>query len=176
MRRVAFFVFVTLFGFASLAAAMARPTELGGEISAAKPYGSGSLSWLVFTAYDATLWTDAPQWSMNAPFALTLRYRMSFTTEELVERTAEEMKKVAPNLSKEAIARYASALTRAFPAVKDGDRITALHMPGRGVRFFRNGVSTAEIADGTFADPFFGVWLSPRTSEPRLRAALLNLR
>jgi hypothetical protein len=176
MRRVLAAVAVALFGFVSLAAAMARPSELGGEINAAKPYGSGSLSWLVFTAYDATLWTDAQQWSMNAPFALTLRYRMSFTTAELVERTVEEMRKVGPGIPKDALARYESALTRAFPAVKDGDRITALHVPGRGVRFFHNGTATTDITEGAFAEPFFGIWLSPRSSEPRLRAALLSLR
>jgi hypothetical protein len=158
------------------AAAMTRPAELSPSIDATAPYGSGSLSWLVFTAYDATLWTDAPQWSMNAPFALALRYRMSFTTEELVERTIEEMVKINPSIPKDALGRFGAALTRAFPAVKDGDRITALHMPAQAVRFFHNGRPTAEIADAGFADPFFGIWLSPKTSEPRLRAGLLRLR
>jgi hypothetical protein len=165
-----------LIAFSLTAAAMTRPLEIGGTIDAAKPYGSGSLTWLVFTAYDATLWTDAPQWSMNAPFALTLTYRMSFTTDELVERTIDEMVKVAPATPKAAHAGYAAALRRAFPNVKDGDRITALHVPGSGVRFFHNGNQTNEIAGQAFVEHFFGIWLSPRTSEPRLRAALLRLR
>lgn len=175
MRRVVLAA-LALLALSLTAAAMTRPAELGGAINATKPYGSGSLTWLVFTAYDATLWTDAPQWSMNAPFALTLRYRMSFTTDELVERTVDEMAKVSPAASKASLAAYSSALRRAFPNVKDGDRITALHVPGTAVRFFHNGNRTAEIADPTFADPFFGIWLSPRTSEPRLRAELLRLR
>ena len=175
MRRT-LFAAAMLVALSVTAAAMTRPAELGGTINAAKPYGSGSLTWLVFTAYDATLWTDAPQWSMNAPFALTLRYRMSFTTDELVDRTVEEMAKVAPGTTKASLATYAAELRRAFPNVKDGDRITALHVPGRPVRFFHNGRPTAEIADQTFTEPFFGIWFSPRTSEPRLRAALLKLR
>jgi hypothetical protein len=32
-----------------------------------------------------------------------------------------------------------------------------------------------EVRDATFARLFFGIWLSPRTSEPQLRAALLGL-
>jgi hypothetical protein len=158
------------------AAAVTRPLELGSTISSTKPYGSGSLTWLFFTAYDATLWTDAPQWSMNVPFALTLRYRMGFSTDELVERTVEEMTKVAPGTSKDALARFGAALGKAFPPVKDGDRITALYSPGQGTRFFRNGIATEHIADAAFADPFFGIWLSAKTSEPKLRAALLGLR
>lgn len=167
---------VAVLGLAGAAMGMTRPLELGSTINATKPYGSGSLTWLVFTAYDATLWTDSTQWSMNAPFALTLLYRMGFTSDELVERTVEEMAKVSPATPKDALARYGAALKRAFPAVKDGDRITAMHVPGQGTRFFHNGTPTADITDAGFADPFFGIWLSPKTSEPKLRAALLRLR
>lgn len=175
MRKV-LIAAIAVAAMTATAFAMVRPAELTPTINATKPYGSGSLTWLVFTAYDATLWTDAPQWSMNAPFALTLRYRMSFSTEELVERTVEEMIKVSPSMPKDAVARYTAALNRAFPAVKDGDRITALHVPGQAVRFFHNGRLTEEMRDTTFADPFFGIWLSAKTSEPKLRAALLRLR
>lgn len=156
------------------ATASTRPLELGSTITATQPYGSGKLTWLVFTAYDATLWTDAPQWSMNAPFALTLSYRMGFSTQELVDRTIEEMEKVSP--SSNAHLRFQQQLSKAFPAVKERDRITALYVPGQPVRFFHNGRPTAEIADPGFAEPFFGVWFSPRTSEPRLRQSLLRLR
>jgi hypothetical protein len=158
------------------AAASIRPAELDSSITATKPYGAGKLTWLVFTAYDAALWTDSPQWSINAPFALTLRYQMSFTNDELVDRTLEEMHKIVPMASKAEADRYRGALVRAFPAVKSGDRITALRVPGAPVRFFHNGRPTAEIADAGFVEPFFGIWLSPKTAEPRLRAALLNLR
>jgi hypothetical protein len=175
MRRVVWAA-AALIALSVTAAAMTRPTELGGAINATKPYGSGSLTWLVFTAYDATLWTDAPQWSMSAPFALALQYRMSFTSEELVERTIEELVKVAPATPKASLPAYSASLRRAFPNVKDGDRITALYVPGGAVRFFHNGRQTAEIVDPAFAEPFFGIWFSPRTSEPRLRAGLLRLR
>ena len=33
-----------------------------------------------------------------------------------------------------------------------------------------------EKRDAEFARRFFGIWLAPETSEPRLRAALLGLR
>lgn len=174
MHRLLAAALIAVTALTAPASANTRPLELGGTINATQPYGSGKLTWLVFTAYDATLWMDAPQWSMNVPFALTLRYRMGFETQELVERTIEEMEKVAP--SSNAHQRFVPALSKAFPAVKDGDRITALFVPGKPVRFFHNGVQTADVADPAFAEPFFGVWLSPRTSEPKLRQALLKLR
>jgi hypothetical protein len=161
---------------ATVAWASARPNEIAGEIKASKPYGTASLTWLFLTAYDASLWTDAHQWSMDAPFALAVVYRMSFSREELVERTMEEMQRVAPDLNDSAIARFAPALAKAFPAVKDGDRITALHVPGAPVRFFHNGRPTHSVPDVDFAAPFFGIWLSPKTSEPSVRNGLLNLK
>jgi hypothetical protein len=175
MRKTIIIAISAAVGLIATAAAMTRPLELGSEIKATKPYSSGTLTWLLFTAYEATLWTDAPQWSMKAPFALTLTYRMSFSTDELVERTIEELARVAPATPRDALTRYAAALTRAFPSVKDGDRITALHVPGQAVRFFHNGSPTMEIAEPAFAESFFGIWLSPRTAEPKLRARLLRL-
>jgi Chalcone isomerase-like len=159
----------------AVAFAMTRPAEIGGVINATKPYGSGSLSWLIFTAYDASLWTDAPQWSMDRPFALTLDYRMSFSTQELVDSTLEELAVVAPGMPAQSKVRYRPMLMRAFPPVKSGDRITALHTPGAPVQFFHNGRPTADSVDAAFAEPFFAIWLSPRTSEPKLRAALLRI-
>lgn len=157
------------------ALAMTPPSEIAASFNTTSPYGSGSLSWLFLTAYDASLWTDAPQWSMKEPFALTLVYRMSFSTEELVSRTINEMKGIAPGIADVRLDRYGAALTRAWPPVKPGDRITALHTPGAAVRFFHNGKPTGDSQDATFAEPFFAIWLSPNTPESKLRAALLRL-
>ena len=175
MRKLVTAILVLALGSA-VALAAVRPNELSGTIKAEKPYGTGSLTWFFLTAYDATLWTDARQWSMAEPFALTLTYKMSFSREELVERTVEEMAKIAPALPRTALARYGQDLAVVFPSVKDGDRVTAIHTPGKPVRFFHNGRLTGEIGEASFAEPFFGIWLSPRTSEPKLRARLLKLR
>ncbi len=174
MRKVSIAVaFVVLAGLA--AAASARPGELNGTISAERPYGTASLTWLFLTAYEASLWTDAKAWSMEAPFALSITYSMSFTREELVERTVDEMRKVSPSLSKEAVARFGAALAKAYPNVESGDRVTALHVPGQPVRFFHKGRPTTSIDEAGFAEPFFGIWLSPKTSEPSVRRGLLGL-
>ena len=63
----------------------------------------------------------------------------------------------------------------AFPDVQAQDRLLGLN-DGRGeVRFFHNGRQTAQLRDAEYARLFFGIWLSPRTSEPQLRQALLAL-
>ena len=61
-----------------------------------------------------------------------------------------------------------------------------LYQPGQPVRFFKNGAPTGEVSDSSvgaparadapgFAEDFFGVWLSPATSDPDLRKSLLHL-
>jgi len=130
----------------------------------------------MITAYDAALWTDAPHWTMQAPFALTLTYHMSFSTNEIVSRSLEEMKRDDPKLGDATLSKYRALMTSLFPDVKSGDEITGLHMPDGTTRIFRNGRPTGQASDPQFARAFFGIWLSAQTSEPRLRAQLLHLR
>jgi hypothetical protein len=170
--RKALIVCVAAVMLATAASAAGRPSELNGVIKAENPLGSGSLTWFFLTAYDASLWTDAQSWSMQQTFALTLVYHMSFDTDELVDRTIGEMQKMRPGTSTET---WRAALTRAFPPVKSGERITALFLPGKGVRFFHDGAATESIADAAFANIFFDLWLSPKTPEPELRAKLLGI-
>jgi hypothetical protein len=110
---------------------------------------------------------------VEAPFALTLQYGMGFDTEDLVSRTVKEMKHVDPGFDAAEAAKVTPELNKAFPPVKSGDRITALCMPGTPVVFYRNGSETGNI-DASFAADFFGIWLSPATSDPALRAGLLK--
>lgn len=159
---------------AGIAGAMSKPSELNGLVQAREPYGRSALTWLFLKAYDVALWTDAPRWSMDSTFALTIQYNMSFTSEEIVERTLDEMRRVSPQLGASDVARFAAPLARVLPAVKSGDRLSAVHVPGRPVQFFLNGRGTGQVEDPGFADPFFGIWLSPRSSEPGIRRELLR--
>ena len=117
----------------------------------------------------------APQWSMDAPFALTIRYDMSFSTDDFVSRAKAEMKHVDPTLSDANLEAYGTAMQQVFPPVKDGDEITALFQPGKPVQIFKNGNPTGDVREAGFAEPFFGIWLSPRSSSANLRKALLHL-
>jgi hypothetical protein len=145
-------------------------------ITATHPYGQGSLGLLFITAYKAALWTDARRWSMDVPFALSLTYKMSFTTREMIERANKEMKHVDPTLTDDMLASYEEKLAKALPPVKPGDRITALHIPGKPAQFYWNGTLTAEIDEPRLNAGFFGIWLSPQSSAHSLRASLTGIR
>ena len=162
-------------GLLAASPALAAPAEIASVIHAATPYGAGKYSVLFITAYDAELWSDARPWSMNAPFALTLRYHMGFSSDYLVNRMLREMKGVNPALSDADIARYKKAMAFFAPA-SSGDEMTMLYEPGQPVKFFKNGAPTGEVSEPGFAQDFFGVWLSPNSSDPDLRKSLLNVK
>lgn len=60
-----------------------------------------------------------------------------------------------------------------FPDVKAGERLTGVNLPGVGAQFRAKGRVLGEIRDPEFAKLFFGIWLSPQSSEPRMRQSLL---
>jgi hypothetical protein len=62
-----------------------------------------------------------------------------------------------------------------FPDVKKGDQLIGIHRPDGSASFTLNGKSIGEIRDEEFTRLFFGIWLSPRTSEPKMRNALIGM-
>ena len=76
-------------------------------------------------------------------------------------------------LSEPQIVQWQTTLQAALPNVKKGDRLIGLHQPGVGVSFWSNGKFSGEIRDVSFSRQFFAIWLSSKTSEPKLRLAML---
>jgi len=154
------------------------PPELTGELPSARLQGSGRMRFLGLHIYDARLWVGAQpvtgEWSA-LPFALELQYARSLKGEQIAERSLKEMQRQGeiPEIAAE---RWLGNMKQLFPDVNAGDRITGLNVPGGGARFFVNGSFRGEPREADFARLFFGIWLSPRTSEPALRESLLGLK
>jgi len=158
-----------------LTAQAARPAELQTEFRSEKPYGEADYSFLWMDVYHIALWTDAAEWKPNSPYAISITYRMNFTSDELLERTCDEMQRHVSN-GKELCLGMSETLTRAMPDVQKGDRITAVHGAEGETRFYKNGSPTGVINDRAFSDTFFAIWLGENTSDTSLRAKLLRLK
>jgi hypothetical protein len=163
----------------SLHAQNAAPPEVAAALPDARLQGSGLLRYFGLRVYDGRLWVgaqpvrDAADGWADVPLALELQYLRRLVGKQIAERSLAEMQRQADIPPADA-ARWLAAMTAAFPDVRDGDRITGLHLPGQGMRFFFNGQARGEVLEPAFARLFLGIWLSPRTSEPALRAALLG--
>jgi hypothetical protein len=159
----------------SFAADDAKPAEISNVIKSGMPYGAGKMHVLFMTAYDASLWTDAARWSMQAPFALSITYHFACSTSDIADRLLNEISHVDPGLSSATLAHYRSLIAGIFPDVKSGDHMTGLYTPDGTIRFYNDGQPLGQVHDASFAQAFFGIWFSPGTSEPGLRDKLLHL-
>ena len=179
---------------ATCASALAQPAESRTEVISAAPansedtrpelasalpqsrlVGKGRLTFWGFQVYDARLWAlpgFKPEGLSTQPFALELAYLRGFDNKDVAERSITEMRRSATITDAQAKI-WIDEMMRVLPDVKSGDRVMGIHRPGVGAQFLMNGKPTGEIRDAEFARLFFGIWLSPKTSEPKLRAALL---
>jgi hypothetical protein len=156
------------------------PSEVVAALPGARLQGAGLLRFLGLRVYDIRLWTGAiavgADWAQAAatPLALEIEYARALEGAQIAERTLKEMRRQA-EIAAEVGVRWLVAMKQLLPDVRAGDRITGVHLPGEGARFFVNGRLQGDLRDADFARLFFGIWLSPRTSEPALREALLGL-
>ena len=153
----------------------AVPPEVSASLAAARLQGSGRLTFLGLHVYDARLWVKdgfrAEDYTRQ-PLAIELEYGRTLYGKLIAERSIAEMKKVGEVAADQA-ERWLAEMTRLFPDVAKGDRITGMQLPGEAARFYVNGRTRGEVRDPLFTTLFFGIWLSPRSSEPKLRQALV---
>lgn len=149
--------------------------ELQARLPAAVLSGQAKMRFLGFEVYQASLWTSPGFMASAYPqttFALELQYLRDFKGADIAKRSIAEMLRQAP-LATEVQTRWEAHMRALFPDVKAGDRITGVNQPGVGAAFWHNGKALGDVRDVPFAQQFFGIWLSPQTSEPQLREALL---
>lgn len=151
-----------------------RP-ELATAFPQSRLVGKTRLTFWGFQVYDARLWALPGFKASNLstqPFALELAYLRTFDNLDIAVRSIAEMRRTAPVSDAQAKV-WIDEMVRVIPNVKAGDRVMGIHRPGGGVQFLVNGAPSGEIRDADFARLFFGIWLSPKTSEPKMRQALL---
>lgn len=158
-------------------AAQSKPAELAGELPGAKLQGQGLLRFLGLRVYGARLWVldgFQPADYTAHPVALELEYARDLVGKRIAERSLIEMRRVGEVPEAQATV-WLALMERSFPDVRAGDRIVGVYRPDAGMRFFVNGKAGQDIRDLAFARLFIGIWLSPRSSEPALRRALLGI-
>lgn len=164
---------------ASTGAPVMGPDDMRAELNELLPgyrlIGKQRLTYWGFQVYDARLWA-LPGFKRDnitgQPFALELAYLRDFDALDVAERSITEMRRSA-TISEAQAKTWIAEMMRVYPDFKRGDRVTGINRPGVGAAYLVNGKSTGEIRDAEFARLFFGIWLSPKTSEPKLRSALL---
>ena len=161
-----------------LALAQAQPAVPPAEVLASMPdarwIGGARFRYFGWSVYDASLWAG-PGFNANGyasqRFALSLVYLRAFSGKESALRSMQHIRLLA-KLSAETDQTWLDTLQDILPGVAAGERLTGLHGPG-SLALWHQGRTLATVSDAQLAARFFGIWLDPATSEPRLRQALL---
>jgi Chalcone isomerase-like len=152
------------------------PQEINSALTPAQFSGTGKLTFFGLNVYQASLWVSSgfkPNDFEDHAFALDLHYLRNFSAADIAKRSLEEMQRIEP-VPEQKAAQWMNVLNEVLPNVKKGDRLIGVHKPGASVTFWLNGKRSGEIKDAEFSKQFFAIWLSPKTSEPKLRKALVG--
>lgn len=153
------------------------PSAITQVLSGARALGQARLTVYGFNIYDAKLWAAEGFAAVNyaqQPFALELRYLRGFSGSMIAERSLSEMRRIGV-VSDEKAAQWLDNMKKTFPDVKKGDQLIGIHRPDGTASFTLNGKSIGEMRDEEFTRLFFGIWLSPNTSEPKMRNQLIGM-
>ena len=170
MKVIRYLLLSTLLSVSVSAGIAREPLELPPYLSSAKLQGSGRLTWWGLHIYDAAFYRVG---SLSSPeFALDMRYQKSFSGKSIANRSVEEMKRIG--VPDDQANYWGKELTSFLPNVESGQTLTAIYTQKLGTTFYFEGKQIAQIPGAEFPKAFFGIWLDPKTSAPKLRAELLG--
>jgi hypothetical protein len=138
--------------------------------------GEHRLTYWGFEVYHARLWANSAAFSpadwASQRLVLELRYLRDFQGLDIAQRSITEIQNQGP-LSAERSAAWRQSLQLLMPNIRKGETLTGAYLPESGAQFWHQGQALGEIRDTEFARRFFGIWLSPQSSQPVLRQQLL---
>jgi Chalcone isomerase-like len=158
-------------------AATQPPRDIAQALDQARKLGQSRLVVFGFNIYDAKLWAQdgfAVANYANSAFALDLRYLRNFSGNSIAERSLKEMRNIGV-VSDAKAQEWLDQMRNTFPDIKKGDHLIGIHRVDGSASFLLNGKQIGEVRDTEFNRLFFGIWLSSRTSEPKMRRELTGL-
>ena len=148
--------------------------EIAKEVPNLTKQGEAVLRFFGLKVYDIRLWTQGAKYSYGEPFALELQYDIGLNGKDIAGRSVVEMRKQGYR-DEVKLKHWGEMMTRIFPDIKQGDTLIGLSIPGKEIRFYSREKLIAVETDTEFSRAFFDIWLSEKTSEPKLRKRLLGL-
>lgn len=135
--------------------------------------GEAELKVLFWPVYHSRLYsTDCRYREGQRPLRLEIRYLREVDAGDLVASTRDEWARLpgVPAASEQWLQR----LARIWPDVSTGDVLEIRVDEQERNTFFVNNQALGGIEDQEFARHFLDIWLSPDTSRPELRLALIG--
>ena len=135
--------------------------------------GEGKMTYYFWDVYDARLFAPKGQWNNEPPYALALTYLRDFDGKDIAERSIKEMKKQGFNDS-EKLREWEETMKSVFPNVEEGETLTGVFTADGKTLFIHDDELIGTVEEKGFGTQFFAIWLSEKTSEPKLREKLVG--
>ncbi len=135
--------------------------------------GDGVMKFAIWDIYEARLYSETDMFDPTKEYALELVYLKTIKKSRLVKETQTQLKGLDldqhPNYS-----TWITDLDIIWQDVTKNDSITLRVTQDKTSEFYFNDTLIGEIDDPDFSLAFSSIWLSPKTSRPKLRNKLLG--
>ena len=136
--------------------------------------GEARLSVLFWDVYDARLFTSDGSYSENRyPIALQLNYLRDIDKDDLVDETLNQWRRQGLD-GHPRVGDWLAELGKLWRDVRKNDAITLVVNAAGDSSFYFNDKLLGRISDPEFARYFAAIWLSEKTTSPRVREQLIN--
>ncbi len=139
-----------------------------------KEVGRAKFSVLFWDIYNSTLYTKSGQYlhgKTHEPLLFKIEYLKDISTDYLLERTIEQWQHL--QIPESQYSPFIPKLKAIWPNISAGDSLVMLVKNEQSVFYFNN-VKVGVIQAPEFSRLFLDIWLSPKTSQTKLRAQLLG--
>ncbi|MFQ3235149.1 MAG: hypothetical protein ACI9C4_000703 [Paraglaciecola sp.] len=135
--------------------------------------GQAKLKVLFWNVYRSTLYSqDGRYIESQLPLALKIHYLRDINAKDLVEKTADEWRKLGlPSSQTQA---WLTRLELVWPNIKKGDELLLVVNEDRSSTFYFNKIPLENITDLQFGSNFLRIWLDKNSSYPELRKQLIG--
>lgn len=142
--------------------------------------GNAKFSVLFWDIYHSKLYTPSGNYlvednsdklAIERPLLFEIEYLKDISSKDLISRTVEQWQHL--NIKKNTFATYLPQLKAIWPNITSGDSL-ALLIENNKSSFYFNDEFIGSIDKEDFGELFLAIWLSPNTSQPKLRKKLLG--
>lgn len=138
-----------------------------------KKVGEAKLEILFWDVYQSTLYTSTGSYQKNHfPQALKIHYLRNIKAKDLLERTADEWRKLG--ISQEVSAPWLNQLALIWPDIKKGDELLLVVNEQGNSDFYFNHQVIGLVPDREFSINFLRIWLDEKSSYPALQKKLIG--
>ena len=135
--------------------------------------GRASLKAMFWPIFDSTLFSPDGQFKQVEPgLALEIQYRRKLGSDALIASTRREWQKLS--LYSEESEAWLAEAARLWPSLERGDRLLLKVDDDLGSEFYFNERLLGTLADPEFTRRFLAIFISERSSYPRLRDRLVG--